>query len=116
WSADGATIYAPAVAPQAFWQLWAFDARTGKSRQLTSGAAWYNQWNLSSTVGGDLIASTRSTDAAIWITDGAGHARVLPDTKELTLLAHEKNDYLWRDLVMSRGHEVSDAVLIKNVR
>ena len=43
WSSDGATIFAPAMPNDGspIMQIWAFDARTGAHRALTSSSTWY---------------------------------------------------------------------------
>ena len=45
WSSDGATIFAPAIPNDGdpIMQIWAFDARTGAHRALTSSSTWYDR-------------------------------------------------------------------------
>lgn len=70
WSPDGATIFAPAaLANGPTMQIWAVDAHTGTRRPLTSGSTGYQQWSLSTTANGDLIANTITPALAIWVTD-----------------------------------------------
>jgi len=73
WSPDGATIFAPATPlGGSIMQIWAFDARSGDHRPLTSSSMSYEQWSLSATASGDLIANTRAADTTLWATDRSG--------------------------------------------
>ena len=82
WAPDGATIYAPGSrqddAMAVGNQLWALDVRTGSYRRITSNSSGYNQWSLSLTATGDLIAITWTTEASVWVTDRAGRSHVSP--------------------------------------
>jgi serine/threonine protein kinase len=77
WSPDGGTIYSPAVLSTGSptMQIWAFDARNGEHRVITSGSTNYFEWSLSSTAGGDLIANTEAWDGTLWVIDHAGGLR-----------------------------------------
>jgi Tol biopolymer transport system component len=82
WSSDGTTIYAPAVPMSGVsFQLWAFDARTGAARQVTSEAGSYQQGSLSSTATGELVANTSAVDSTVWVSDPEGRAQLLPNSK-----------------------------------
>jgi serine/threonine protein kinase/Tol biopolymer transport system component len=79
WSSDGSAIFAPAQdASSTIMQIWAFDARTGTHRALTSSSTWYYQWTLSATATGDLIANTFSADTNLWTTDHSGRLVAIP--------------------------------------
>jgi Tol biopolymer transport system component len=82
WSPDGATIFAPAItSDQPTFQIWAFDARTGAHRPLTAGSTDYEEFTLSATGAGDLVATTRSFATTIWATDQFTHLRPIPTLK-----------------------------------
>lgn len=82
WSPDGATIFAPAIpSDQPTFQIWAFDALTGTHRALTAGSTDYEQFTLSATGAGDLVATTRSFATTLWATDPFTHLRPIPTLK-----------------------------------
>jgi hypothetical protein len=76
WSPDGSTIFAPAIGGDnpTTMQIWAFDASTEVHRPLTSGATSCNQYSLSATATGDLIATTDTPNATLWVTDQSAQA------------------------------------------
>jgi eukaryotic-like serine/threonine-protein kinase len=75
WSPDGSTIFTPAIPDyNPNMQIWAFDASTGVHRPLTSGATSYNQYSLSATGTGDLIANTDTPNTTLWVTDQSAQA------------------------------------------
>jgi len=80
WSADGATIFAPALPSNGdpIMQIWAFDARTGAHRALTSSSTWYSQWSLSATANDDLVANSVAVETALSVTDQSGQPYPLP--------------------------------------
>jgi len=79
WSSDGSTIFAPGLEKDGtIMQIWAFDARTGTHRALTSSSTWYYEWTLSATATGDLIANTFSADTNLWTTDHSGRLVAIP--------------------------------------
>ena len=69
WSPDGTTVLAPALRRSGTTQIWAIDVHSGARRPLTSGSMDYQQWSLSATANGDLIANTITPALAIWVTD-----------------------------------------------
>jgi eukaryotic-like serine/threonine-protein kinase len=73
WSPDGRTIFAPAVPRHgATKQIWAIDPVSGARHPVTSGTSEYNQFTLSITVAGDLVAGTTNFDSAVWVTNATG--------------------------------------------
>ncbi len=79
WSSDGSTIFAPGIEDaNTIMQIWAFDARSGTHRTLTSSSIWYYEWTLSATATGDLIANTFAADTNLWNTDHAGRLVAIP--------------------------------------
>lgn len=80
WSPDGETVYTPALPAQgnSIFQVWAFDARTGAHRPVTSGSTNYFQPSLSATDAGDLVAITTAPNMTLWVTDPSGHASQVP--------------------------------------
>jgi serine/threonine protein kinase/Tol biopolymer transport system component len=80
WSPDGAMIFTPAVAakPGSVFQIWAFDARTGAHRPLTSGSTQYYEWSMSATAAGDLIAITEAAAFTLWVTDSTRTPHQVP--------------------------------------
>lgn len=73
WAPDGATIFAPGVPRHgATKQIWAIDPRNGARHPVTSGTNEYNQFTLSITGAGELVAGTSNFDSAVWITDATG--------------------------------------------
>jgi len=82
WGPDAATIYIPASRPiDTTTQVWAIDAATGASRQITSGPASYSQSGLSTTNVGDLVATTSNLDTAIWVSDRSGRVSRLGSSR-----------------------------------
>jgi eukaryotic-like serine/threonine-protein kinase len=84
WSQDGGEIYAPAVPNERLspeMHIWEFDARTGAHKPLTSGSTQYQLSTLSSTAGGDLIATTKTPSLSLWATDAAGRPQRIPATR-----------------------------------
>ena len=83
WSADGSTIFAPAIeAFGSIMQIWAFNAGSGEHRALTSSSSWFLQFTLSSSANGDLVGATLNDRTALWVSDGSGHnLRLLPSLK-----------------------------------
>jgi serine/threonine protein kinase len=82
WSPDGTTIYSPAwPTGGATMQIWAFDARTGAHRAITSGSTSYLEWSLSSTAVGDLIANTLAWDDTLWVIDHSGRTQRINSLK-----------------------------------
>jgi Tol biopolymer transport system component len=104
WSPDGATIFAPAILNfGTTTQIWAFNARTGTHRPLTSGSTDYSQRVLSATAAGDLLASTRTQITTLWVTDQSGRPHAVPAVR------NEGSDSVaWVDghLVTSNGREL----------
>ena len=84
WSPDGATIYAPAVPsqPGSVFQIWAFDARSGVHRPLTSGSTQYVEWSLSATASGDLVATIGAASLTLWVSDRSGKLHQIPSLRE----------------------------------
>ena len=83
WSSDATTIFAPGLdSSSPIMQIWAFDARTGTHRALTSSSTWYSQWGLSATAADDLIANTFSADTNLSVTDQSGQPYPLPALRE----------------------------------
>ena len=80
WSPDGVTIFTPAVSaqPGSLFQVWAFDARSGAHRPLTSGSTQYSEWSLSATASGDLFAITDISDLSLWVTERSGQIHRIP--------------------------------------
>jgi Tol biopolymer transport system component len=80
WSPDGLTIFTPAVSaqPGSLFQVWAFDARSGAHRPLTSGSTQYSEWSLSATASGDLFAITDISDLSLWVTERSGQIHRIP--------------------------------------
>ena len=78
WSADGSTIFTPAV-PQygSMMQIWAFDAHSGTHSPVTSGALSYQQFSLSATSTDALIATTEAPNTTLWITDQSGQTHMI---------------------------------------
>ena len=74
WSPDGSTIYTPAVQYSSTFQIWAFDASSGVHRPLTSGTTSYQEYSLSATATGDLIANTETPNTTLWVTDQSAQA------------------------------------------
>jgi eukaryotic-like serine/threonine-protein kinase len=73
WSPDGRTIFAPGVPRHgAIKQIWAIDPLSGARHPITSGTIEYNQFTLSITRTGDLVAGTTNFDSAVWVTDATG--------------------------------------------
>jgi Tol biopolymer transport system component len=82
WSPDSATIFAPAISlGGSTMQIWAFDARTGAHRPITSGSTNYNQSSLSGTSTGDLVALTNTTATTLWATDHSAHMHSISSLK-----------------------------------
>ena len=83
WSPDGSTIFAPAVqSATPVMQIWAFDARTGSHRPLTSSSGSFLEFTLSSSANGDLAAATTTAETTLWVTDpSARNPRLLPSIK-----------------------------------
>lgn len=80
WSPDGLTIFTPAVSaqPGSLFQIWAFDARSGAHRPLTSGSTPYSEWSLSATASGDLFAITDIAHLSLWVTERSGQTHRVP--------------------------------------
>ena len=80
WSPDGAAIFTPAALRgiNAKFQIWAFDPHTGAHRALTSGSTDYNQWSLSATAAGDLVAITVAPNFTLWVADPSGRVQQVP--------------------------------------
>ena len=83
WSVDDREIYAPAVSVSGpINQIWAFDARTGAERPLTSNSSLYSVWNLSTTSSGDILALASSSSAlTLWTTDHHTQMREIPSLR-----------------------------------
>ncbi len=82
WAPDGATIFAPAVVSgSSIMQIWAFDANSGAHRPLTASFTSYSMGNLSATATGDMIASTITSDATLWVVDHPGQPHPIPSIK-----------------------------------
>jgi DNA-binding winged helix-turn-helix (wHTH) protein/Tol biopolymer transport system component len=84
WSPDSGQIYAGAVPVgqlSAMTHIWAFDARTGNHKALTSGSTQYRMDNLSATAAGDLVALTKAPFLTLWVTDTAGQPQQIPSTR-----------------------------------
>ena len=94
WSSDGATIFAPALPDNGgpIMQIWAFDARTGAHRALTSSSTWYMEWSLSATANDDLIANTFAAETNLSVTDQSGQPYPLP-----VLRGEGSNSAVWVD-------------------
>jgi eukaryotic-like serine/threonine-protein kinase len=84
WSPDGATIYTPAIPsePGSVFQIWAFDARSGVHRPLTSGSTQYLEWNLSATSSGDLVATIDTLSLTLWVSDRFGKPHPIRSLRE----------------------------------
>jgi serine/threonine protein kinase len=82
WYPNGATIFAPTFSREsATMQIWAFDARTGSHRPLTSGSANFSEYSLSATATGDLVALTDEDNTSLWVTDHVGQAHAIPSMR-----------------------------------
>jgi Tol biopolymer transport system component len=80
WSSDGTTIFAPANAIDGapIMQIWAFDARTGAHRALTSSWTRYDEQSLSATANDEIIANSSAEETNLWVTDQSGQPSPLP--------------------------------------
>ncbi len=91
WSPDGVTIFAPAIpSVSSIVQIWAFDARTGAHRPLTSSSTWYLLQSLSATMNGDLIANTSTQASTIWTVD-----RLQPPHSIQALRGEASDSVIW---------------------
>ncbi len=81
WSSDGATIFAPAMPTNngdRIMQIWAFGARTGVRRALTSSSMWYYEYSLSATANDDLVVNTLAAETNLSVTDQSGQPYPIP--------------------------------------
>src|SRR5262249_39530271 len=73
WSPEGTLVFFPGVPKHgAIQQIWAIDPLSGARHPVTSGTSEYNQFTLSITSAGDLVAGTTNFDSAVWVTDATG--------------------------------------------
>ncbi len=80
WSSDGATIFAPASPSDGgpIMQIWAFDARTGAHRALTSSSMRYSEQTFSATANDDLVVNSVAAETNLSVTDQSGQPYPLP--------------------------------------
>jgi Tol biopolymer transport system component len=82
WSADDREIYAAAVAESGpINQIWAFDARTGAERPLTSNSSHYSLFSLSATRAGDLLAEVSQSLLTLWTADHSTKMHQIPSLR-----------------------------------
>jgi serine/threonine protein kinase len=82
WSPNGKEILVPAVGPgRPIRQIWSFDEQTGARRLLTSTPMNFEQWILSATTNGDLLAGTLEDNLSLWEVNNAAMAQQIPSTR-----------------------------------